>query len=175
MRRSSSAVSRAVRVHVSQLQGRAHLRLVGVVLLQVAGQRAVVAAAVRAVLSPAQRGAAGAADVDVDVVVDVGRWRSSERARRLGSGRSGWNRCWAGEGGTGGTARPPGGGGGSAFLLGIDCRWELTFLTPAKHPTPHLLQFLLLIVIVVIVLFLLLVLLPVRVAGLRVGEGGGRR
>lgn len=176
VRRSGGAVSRAVRVHVGQLQGRAHLRLVGVVLLQVASQRAVVAAAVRAVLPPAQRGAAGAADVDVDVVVDVGGWRSSECARRLGSGCSRWNRRWAGEGGAGRAARPRGGGAGAgAFLLGTDRRWEFTFLAPAKHPTPHLLQFLLLIIVIVVVLFLLLVLLAVRVAGLRVGKGGGGR
>lgn len=141
MRRCGGAISGAVRVHVGQLQGGAHLWLVGVVLFQVAGQGSVVAAAVWAVLPPAQRGAAGAADVDVDVVVDVGGWRSSERTRRLGSGCSRWNRCWAGEGGAGGTARPPGGGGGSrgTLFLRTDSRWELALFTPANHPTPYFL------------------------------------
>lgn len=166
---ASGAVGRAVRVHVGQLHGCPHLRLVGVVLLQVASEGAVVAAAVRAVLPPAHGGTPGAADVDVDVVVDVGGWRR-KRTWRLGSGCR-RDRCWAGEG-RAGAARSSGGGGG-ALLLGIYHSGDFTFLAPAKHPTSNLLNFLLFVVVVIIVVFLLLVLLTVRVARLRVGERGG--
>lgn len=59
-------------MQVCQLHGCSDLWLIGVVLLQVARQRAIVAAAVRAVLPSAHRGVAGAANVNVNVVVDVG-------------------------------------------------------------------------------------------------------
>lgn len=59
-------------MQVCQLHGSSNLWLVGVVLLQVARQRAIMAAAVWAVLPPAHRGAARAANVYVYVVVDVG-------------------------------------------------------------------------------------------------------
>lgn len=84
-------------MQVCQLHGRSDLGLVGVVLLQVASQRSVVAAAVWAVLPPTHRGgAAGAADVDVNVVVDIGG-RGGQGAGALGLGR-GCDRRRAGKG-----------------------------------------------------------------------------
>ena len=59
-------------MEVCQLHGRSDLRLVGMVFLQVACQGAIVAATVWAVLPPAHRGSAGAANIYVDVIVDVG-------------------------------------------------------------------------------------------------------
>lgn len=58
-----------------KLHGCPDFRLIGVVFLQVTCQRTVVATAVWAVLSPANGGTAGAANVDVNVIVDVGGWR----------------------------------------------------------------------------------------------------
>lgn len=149
---------------VGQLHGGAHLGLRGMVLFEVARQRAVMAAAVRAVLPPAQRPPSRAADVNVDVVVDIGG--GGGQGGGLGSGRGG-----------GGLRVGEGGAGGLALLLRRDLRCELSLLTAAKHPAPHLLHFLLLVVVVIVVVFLLLVLLAVRVARLRVGErgrGGGQ-
>lgn len=68
------AIRGAVCVQVCQLHGRSDIWLVAVVFLQVACQRAVVAATVRAMLPPVHSGAAGAADVYVDVIVYVGCW-----------------------------------------------------------------------------------------------------
>lgn len=83
-------------MQVSQLHGRSHLWLVGMVLLQVARQRAIVAATVGAVLPPAHCGTAGAANVNVNIVVDVGG-RRSQGTRCLWSGCR-RNRRWAGKG-----------------------------------------------------------------------------
>lgn len=112
----SAAVGRAVCVEVCQLHSCPDLRLVGVVLLQVPRQRAIVAPAVWAVLPPAHRGAAGAANVYVNVIVDVGGGgcQGADRWLRLGSDWRGDGRR-AGEG----RARAPGSSGrrGRALLL----------------------------------------------------------
>lgn len=85
-----------VRVHVRQLHSSSDLWLVGVVFLQVASQRAVVAPTVRTVLPPAHLRGPGASDVDVDVVVDVGG-RGHQSTSSLGPG-GGRRRSWAGKG-----------------------------------------------------------------------------
>lgn len=82
-------------MHVCQLHGSSDLRLVGVMLLQVASQRSVVAAAIRAVLPPAHCVATGTADVNVNVVVDVGGW-GGQGTGGLSSGR-GCHRSGAGK------------------------------------------------------------------------------
>lgn len=160
-------------MEVCQLHGCSDLGLVGVVLLQVARQGAIVAATVRAVLPPAHRGAAGAADVYVDVIVDVGSWGCQGADCGLGL-RSDWgcDGCWARKG----RARAPGssGGGRRRLLLGIDGSWHLALLAPAQHPPPYFFDFFLFVVVIVVVIFLLFVLLTVGVAGFRVGEWGGR-
>lgn len=87
-------------MEVCKLHGCPDLRLVGVMFLQVPGQRAIVAATVRAVLPPAHCGTTGAADVYVNVIVDVGGGGSYGAYCRLGLGSDrGRNRCWLGKGG----------------------------------------------------------------------------
>lgn len=85
-------------MEVCQLHGSSDLWLVGVVLLQMACQRPIVAATVWAVLSPAHCGPTGTANVYVDIIVDVGSWgcQGTDWGLRLGSGR-GRNRCWLGK------------------------------------------------------------------------------